>query len=390
MDQVDTATSVHNRTAEGTSPRLRGLAFFGGGSGGHLFPGLAVAERARRRFPDCRVAFYCPGRSVEKEVFADCPFEVHAMNIRPPGRLGAGWLRYSLAAARAMQEARAVLKEGFDVVLGLGGYASVPGILAARARGLPVILLEQNRVPGKVNRLLAPFASVVSSSHPGTDLRRARRVEFTGNPVRECVTEFSRLRDERVRCDLRRTLLVVGGSQGASGLNRAITAALERLRPWRDKIRWIHVAGSRERDLVARGYRESGWSATVLEFAPNLPELLSQSDLVLTRAGGTTLSEIAVLGLPAVLVPYPHHADRHQFLNAREYVDAGAGCMIEEGDLSAERLEDVIRNLLLVPDRLERMARCARELARPDAADSVVDLAVELRESCRPDFASYC
>ncbi len=376
-----------NITETATS-ELKGLAFFGGGSGGHVFPGLAVAEKARRRFPDCRIAFYCPYGSVEQEIFEDWPFEVHPMDIRPPGRSGPGWLKYSFAAARAMRVARGVLKDGFDVVIGLGGYASVPGILAARARKLPVILLEQNRVPGKVNRLLAPFASVVSSSHSETGLKRARRVEVTGNPVRERVTELGRIRVEQVRNDLRRTILVVGGSQGASGINRAVTDALETLLEWRDKIRWIHIAGSQERELVARRYAESGWSATVLEFAPNLPELLSQSDLVLTRAGGTTLSEIAVLGLPAVLIPYPHHRDRHQFVNARAYAEAGAGCVIEEGDLNAESLGDIVRNILFVRGRLDRMARCARGLARPDAADSVVDLAVELRESCQPAFAS--
>lgn len=383
------SVNVQVKSSEPTTCELKGLAFFGGGSGGHVFPGLAVAERARRRFPDCRIVFHCPLRSLEQTIFADWPYEVRPLTIRPPGRSGAGWLKYSLAVARETRGARDLLKDGFDVVIGLGGYASVPGVLAARAQKRPVILLEQNRVAGKVTRLLAPLATAVSSSYPETRLRRAKRVVVTGNPVRQRIAELGRTRFQQVRNDLRRTLLVVGGSQGASGINRAVTGALGQLRKWREKIRLIHIAGREERDLVARRYAENGWSATVLEFAPNLPELLSESDLVITRAGGTTLSEIAVLGLPAVLIPYPHHRDRHQYLNARAYAEAGAGCVIEEGELNAGSLGEVVSNILFVRGRLDRMARCAGSLGRPDAADSVVDLAVELKESCQTDSASF-
>ena len=373
-----------------TGTRLRALAFCGGGSGGHLFPGVAVAEQARRRFPDCRIVFFCPAGAIERRIFEHSPFEVSPVNIRAPGRSGAGWLRYSLAALRALRETSRVLTDDFDVVFGLGGYASVPGVLAARARRRPVILLEQNRVAGRVNRLLAPLATVVSSSYAEMRLKRSRRVVVTGNPVRRELRELAERRSGRVRNGSRLAVLVVGGSQGAAGINRAVTTALRGLEGWRGKIRFIHIAGARDREGVARAYREGGWPATVLEFAPHLPELMSECDLAVTRAGGTTMSELAVLGVPAVLVPYPYHRDRHQLLNAESYADAGAGVVLEEREVSARSLGEVIRSILFVPGRLEGMARRARGLARPEAASTVVALAVELKEQCQSAFDSSC
>ncbi len=255
---------------------LRGLAFFGGGSGGHLFPGLAVAERARERFPGCRAVFFCPFRALEQRICEQWPFEFYPVDIQAPGRSGLRWLKYPLSVARGVRRARHVLEEGIDVVFGLGGYASVPGILAARAQKRPVILLEQNRVAGRVNRLLAPLAAAVSSTYPEMRLRRSRRLVVTGNPVRRKISELARFRPAPRPNGLRQTVLVVGGSQGAAGINRAVTAAFRQFQEWRAKIRLVHITGARDREMVERAYRESGWQASVLEFETQLPELMSE------------------------------------------------------------------------------------------------------------------
>jgi UDP-N-acetylglucosamine--N-acetylmuramyl-(pentapeptide) pyrophosphoryl-undecaprenol N-acetylglucosamine transferase len=191
-------------------PRVRAFAFFGGGTGGPVFPGIAVAERALERFPGLRVVFIRTSRSVEEKAFAERTFETRTLSIRPPGGGLGGWLRYARDAACAVKEVRALLAEGFDAAFGLGGYASLPGVLAARAQGVPVILLEQNKVAGKVNRLLAPLADAVSSAFEGTAFPFGGRIELTGNPVRREVLEAARLRRSLSRAGARRTVLVVG------------------------------------------------------------------------------------------------------------------------------------------------------------------------------------
>ena len=371
---------------------LNGIAFVGGGSGGHVFPGIALAERACERFPDCRSTFFSTPRRVEDHVFAGSVFERRALPLSAPGRRAADWLRYSFAVARSTRTMRHVLRDGFDVVFGLGGYASVPGVLAARMEGLPVILLEQNRVAGRVNRMLAPLASAVSCSF-GESSCRGARWKVTGNPIRRAVLDALRAgatEGERVGgSQRRRTVLVVGGSQGSHGINRRLLSALEGLSTWRERIHWIHVTGETDRDLVETTYQDLGWSAEVCAFSSDLPQLMRKADLVISRSGGTTLSELAVLGVPAVLVPYPYHRDQHQLLNARAYADAGAAVVVDEKDLDAVHLGSLFEEIFLSPGRLRKMAESARGRGRPDAADLVLDLAVELNETCRTASVSF-
>jgi UDP-N-acetylglucosamine--N-acetylmuramyl-(pentapeptide) pyrophosphoryl-undecaprenol N-acetylglucosamine transferase len=324
---------------------------------------------------------------VEEKAFEGRGLETRTLPIRPPGGGAAGWVRYARDAARAMKDIRALLQEGFDAAFGLGGYASLPGILAARAHGVPVILLEQNRVAGKVNRLLAPFAAAVSCAFEGTAFPFGGRIEVTGNPVRREVLEAAGLRRSLSRADSRRTVLVVGGSQGASGLNRRIREALPALLDLRDGIRWIHVAGDADKEAMTEAYRTHGWQAEVFAYTPRLPDLMARSDLVVGRAGGTTVSEIAVLGLPAVLVPYPHHKYRHQLLNARALARTGGARLLDERDLGAESLRAVFAETLFAPERLAAMERGTLSAGRPGAADAVIDLPLSL-EQCRPAFAS--
>jgi len=365
---------------------LRAIAIFGGGTGGHLFPGISLAERARERFPGCRAVFFRTSRSVEDRVFHGRGLETVSLSLRPPSGGFASWIRYARDAVKVERTIRKDLARGVDAAFGLGGYASLPGILAARRLGIPVILLEQNVKAGRVNRLLAPFVDAVACSFEETELPLASRRVVTGNPLRREVLEEARMSRPRVRSG--RTVLVVGGSQGASGVNRAVRDALPELLDLREKIYWIHVAGDADKDGMSEAYRKTGFQAEVHAFTPDLPALMAQSDLVLGRAGGTTLSELAALGVPSVLVPYPHHKDEHQKRNAEVFVRSGGALLLEEAEITAESLRCVLQDVLLSPDRLASMARGARRLARTQAADAILDLAMELKSPCPPVSAS--
>ena len=369
-----------------TSTAIKALAFFGGGTGGHLFPGLAVAERARERYPDCDIVFFRTRRDVEEKVFANCGFKTELIDLSPPSGGAGALFRYSLQSLRALAAIRKALGTGYDAAIGLGGYASLPGIIAARHVGLPVVLLEQNQVPGKVNRLAAPFVDAVTCPSPEVVERLGGRREVTGNPVRGTVVRAARRRSRRFAAGVfskrLRQIVVVGGSQGAHGINKAITGALQQLFEYQGRIRWIHVAGDADKDEVEQVYREQGWEARVVSYLDDLPHELSNSDLVIARAGGTTLAELAVLGVPAILVPYPHHKDQHQLKNAETLVQAGGAMLVPEDELGADTLRTIFEEILFEPERILEMEDGALSLARPDAADEVLDLILELRETC--------
>ncbi len=369
-----------------TSTAIKALAFFGGGTGGHLFPGLAVAERARERYPDCDIVFFRTRRDVEEKVFANCGFRTEMIDLSPPSGGAGALFRYSLQSLRALAAIRKALGTGYDAAIGLGGYASLPGIIAARHVGLPVVLLEQNQVPGKVNRLAAPFVDAVTCPSPEVVERLGGRREVTGNPVRGTVVRAARRRSRRFAAGVfskrLRQIVVVGGSQGAHGINKAITGALQQLFEYQGRIRWIHVAGDADKDEVEQVYREQGWEARVVSYLDDLPHELSNSDLVIARAGGTTLAELAVLGVPAILVPYPHHKDQHQLKNAETLVQAGGAMLVPEDELGADTLRTIFEEILFEPERILEMEDGALSLARPDAADEVLDLILELRETC--------
>lgn len=386
---TDTAVLAGTRKETGSPPAaaLKALAFFGGGTGGHLFPGLAVAERARERCPDCDIVFFRTRRDVEEKVFANSGFRTELLDLSPPSGGAGAMVKYSLQSLRAIPMIRKALTRSYDAAIGLGGYASLPGIVAARHVGLPVVLLEQNQVPGKVNRFAAPFVDLVTCPSPEVvDLFRGRR-EVTGNPVRGTVVRAAGRRRRWFAAGAfstrKRKVFVVGGSQGAHGINKAIIGALEGLSEYREKIHWIHVAGDADKKEVEKAYRDQGWEAEVVDYLNDLPHLLSHSDLVITRAGGTIVAELAVLGVPAVFVPYPHHKDQHQLKNAEALERAGGAILVPEEELGADVLRTIVEEILFEPGRLLEMEDRALSLGRPDAADAVLDLILELKETCQ-------
>jgi UDP-N-acetylglucosamine--N-acetylmuramyl-(pentapeptide) pyrophosphoryl-undecaprenol N-acetylglucosamine transferase len=254
---------------------------------------------------------------------------------------------------------------------------------------VPVILLEQNRAAGRANRLLAPFVDAVASSFAGLSFPGARRVEVTGNPVRRAVLAAAACRRDGAgaRGVVKRRILVMGGSQGATAINRAVREALPALAEFRDGIEWSHIAGDADKEGMMAAYRTHGWDAEVVSYSDDLPGRMAACDAVLGRAGGTTLAELAVIGTPAVLVPYPHHRDRHQWLNAESFAREGAARLLPEAELGAASLGRLCGEVVSGSEDLALLGRRAQALARPDAADRVIDLALGI--ACRSLSGSF-
>jgi UDP-N-acetylglucosamine--N-acetylmuramyl-(pentapeptide) pyrophosphoryl-undecaprenol N-acetylglucosamine transferase len=341
----------------------------GGGTGGHLFPGLAVAERVATEH-DSAVLFVGSSSGIEARVVPRTRFEFRPIPIH--GLRGRGWsgawqLAWQLptAVARAW---RIVGEFGAQVVLGVGGYASFPVVVAGWLRGVPVVLLEQNARPGLANRALGRLAR-----HICTTFDEARsgfpagKVVRTGNPVRALAVAEAAPRDGFA-------LLVFGGSQGARRINDAMCAAAGTLRGRIPGLRVVHQTGVSDLERVRQAYSEAGLTAEVHSFIDDMGAAYGQADLVVCRAGATTVAELTALGKAAILVPYPFAADDHQRANAAVLADHGAGVLILDAELSGERLAETVVGLASDRRQLAEMEKAARSLAVPDAVERVVQV----------------
>jgi len=347
----------------------------GGGTGGHIYPGVAIADAIEHRAPDTQVYFAGRRGSIEERVVSQYgrPFlTVPSMglargldlrNLVMPFVVAAGYLKafFCLLARRP------------DAAVGTGGFISVPPILAAATLGVPVVLQEQNSYPGLATRILSRWARSVHISFDETEahLPRARRVEMTGNPVR---AELKELRRDEARKALGLSpdapvLLAIGGSGGAHRINEAITSALPELRTM--GVELIAQTGADDIDAVREAVRVSGIPGTVGSFFDEVGPIFAACDLIVSRAGATALAEIALVGRPSILVPYPHATEGHQMKNARAMERAGAAVVIPDQELDGETLAKNVRELLNDRVQLAAMADAAGALARPDAADRV-------------------
>ena len=348
-----------------------------GGTGGHVFPALAVAEELRGRgcslswlgTPDSFEARLVPQHGIELDTIA-------AHRLRGQGALARLLAPWHLL--RAMVQAAGVLRRRRpQVVLGMGGFVAGPGGLVSRLLGIPLVIHEQNTVPGLTNRWLARLANRVLEAFPGT-FPEGPRVHACGNPVRRAIAALPPPR-ERIATDpaapLR--LLVMGGSLGAQALNETLPQALALL-PEAARPRVLHQTGRGKLESTRADYRRLGVSAELAEFIPDVPAALMRSDLVICRAGALTIAELAAAGLGAVLVPYPHAVDDHQTRNARYLADAGAAVLLPQPELSPERLAELLQDLGGDRARLLAMAERARAHARPDAAACVAEQLLEV------------
>ena len=351
--------------------------FAGGGTGGHLFPGIAVAEELLHCRPAARAVFVGSHRQVERRIVCEAGFEHFALPVESTALLKRNPLRFAWNNWRACRSAGRLLDDLRPrAVVGLGGFASVPVVRAAAKVGVRSVLLEQNAIPGRATRFLARRASSVCLSFAGSAEHLPRSIDsvLTGNPVRAEIANL--FHDSEGRTEGRHaTILVLGGSQGARAVNDAALAAFFALKEplVSGGVQLVHQTGADDVERVREQYREVGLDATVAPFFHNMPQLYRRASLVVSRAGATTLAEIACARLPSILIPFPNSVRGHQRHNALAFTHSGAAELIDQGNQCDSRLAEVVERLLRSPADLDAMSAAAAALALPDAVSAVVD-----------------
>ncbi len=354
----------------------------GGGTGGHLYPGIAVAQELRRRDPDAHIVFAGTTRGIESHVVPQAGFVLEVIR-------SAGLKRQTLLARirglmllplSALDAWRVIWRHSPDLVIGLGGYSSGPLVLIAALRCIPTLVLEQNAVPGLTNRILSNVVKAAAVTYE-TALPYFKEKGFiSGNPVRpqffksgsSCETDRTQGRERRSR------LLVLGGSQGAHAINTAMADAAVALAASPQLFSITHQAGEQDLEMVRSAYKRVGLEARVEAFLDTVYEEMGEADLVICRAGATTLAELTASGRPAILVPLPSAADGHQWENAEVLTRACAADRLDQVDLSGQELARHVIALVSDESRRARMASSVRRLARPNAARVIVDCALKL------------
>jgi UDP-N-acetylglucosamine--N-acetylmuramyl-(pentapeptide) pyrophosphoryl-undecaprenol N-acetylglucosamine transferase len=359
----------------GTTARILMAA---GGTGGHIFPALAVATELRARSERAggdairyAIEFIGTRRQLESKLIPAAGFPLRV--IEAAGLKGIGGvrkLRNLLLLPYSVVEAAAILREFQPhVVVGVGGYLAGPVMLEAALRDIPTVLIEPNARPGFTNRVLAPVVRAAAVGFEETARSYGEKAHLTGHPVRRAFFEIPPKAHKPPF-----TVLVVGGSQGSRAINQAVAASLPLIASDTEHIRIVHQTGERDYNEVRKAYHERGFRAEIRAFIEDMPGALAEVDLVVSRAGATAVAELAAAGRAALLIPFPAATDQHQMENARVLERAGAARVLVQSELTPERLVTETRELLAAPETLGGMEACARRLARPDAAARIADL----------------
>jgi UDP-N-acetylglucosamine--N-acetylmuramyl-(pentapeptide) pyrophosphoryl-undecaprenol N-acetylglucosamine transferase len=352
----------------------------GGGTGGHLFPGIALAEEVVTRHPANEVVFVGTEKGLEARVVPKEGYPLELVKVQ--GLKGKGlWglIKGLIALPLAfLASFRILSRHKPDVVVGVGGYASGPVVLAAWMMGIPTAIQEQNALPGLTNKVLGRIVKVVFTSfEEARNHFPEAKVQMIGNPIRK------KLMDNYLRSSAAHekfSVLIFGGSLGARGLNNRVLDALDSLGDVKDQLSIVHQTGKLDLENVTKGYADKGFAdvASVVEFIDDMSSAYARADLVICRAGATSLAELTVCKKPSILVPFPHATDNHQEVNARALVDAGAAVMFRESELTGPKLAETLRGLMADPAKLKQMAKKAGILGRPAAAKELADVCVDL------------
>src|SRR2546425_733621 len=352
-----------------------------GGTGGHIYPGIAVAKEIIRRAPESEVRFVGTERGLESKLVPQAGFELSIIdsaglkNVRPIARA-----RALIVIPKSFLTARGLIRRFRpNIAIGAGGYVSGPVVLAAALMNVPTLVMESNALPGWTNRRLARFVDKAAVSFEAALPYFRGKGVVTGNPVRR---EFFEI-PARQRASREFSILVFGGSQGAKAINEAVIAALPLMEGLRDVLRITHQTGEADFESVRAAYVNAGWAGNgnVRRYIDDMVASFADADLVICRGGATTTAELIAAGKAALMVPFPFAADDHQRKNAEALANAGAARMILQQDLSGERLAHEIATLARDPGRITAMEQAARRLARGDAAAAVVDMIEELVSS---------
>lgn len=355
-----------------------------GGTGGHLFPGLAVAEVLRARGHD--VLLFVSEKQVDERALLGHPdlARVKLPSIGLPSPLSPAMVTFLLRLRDSLRRCGKNFDDSPpDAVLGMGGFTSIAPLIAAWRRGIPAYLHESNAIPGKANRLAARFCRAVLLGFGECAPHFGQRVtRVTGTPIRGALVSGVLTREQaaaKLGLDpAKLTLLVMGGSQGAAGINAMMSQAARHLAG--TGIQVVHLAGSRDAETVRSAYEDAGITAVVLDFCDHMQEIYPVADAVVSRSGAASLGEIAWFALPSLLVPFPHAAEDHQTLNAAIFERAGAAMVRPESGTSPETFAAVLRSMLESPETLARMSEAAGSLAPREAAEKVAAIMTESKE----------
>lgn len=338
-----------------------------------------MAEAFKDREPGNEILFVGSRRGLEASIVAREGYALKTIEVaNVKGKPVWGKLRSLMAVPKSLLQSGSLLRSFKpDIVLGVGGYASGPVVLTAWAMGYHTVIHEQNIFPGLSNRILGRFVDRIFISFADSSRHFSRgKTLLTGNPVRGMIRSPGFLQDRKPGAKF--TLFIFGGSQGAHHLNQAVEEALIYLREWKERLHIIHQTGEKDYREVQEAYRREEFTAEVYPFIHAMDRAYALADLVLCRAGATTLFELMTTGLPAILVPYPYAANDHQTLNAKTMVDAGAAVLVANGDLTGVHLSRILKELIEDPPRLKKMGERAAALAQPDAAQKIITLCYEM------------
>jgi UDP-N-acetylglucosamine--N-acetylmuramyl-(pentapeptide) pyrophosphoryl-undecaprenol N-acetylglucosamine transferase len=355
----------------GTQARAMKLLIAGGGTGGHVFPALAIAEEWLARGKQREVVLVGTERGIEMKLVPQAGLPLETLRVAGlKGKGGATLVRNLVMLGPAMRDALRVLRKHKPVAaVGVGGYAAGPMMLATWFGGIPNVIFEPNAEPGLTNKLLARISKRIATGYEISRRAWKKKAVVTGCPVRP---EFFSIVPRRFEKPFR--LLVTGGSQGALPINRTFVDAMDQLATRKNDLSIVHQTGERDYNAVRTAYARREINAQVVPFLTNMAERFAWADVIVCRAGAITAAEIAAAGRAAIFIPFGAATDSHQLRNAQEMTSAGAGRLIVENELTAERLTNEIFSLIGQPEQMEKQSSAARSLARPNATRDIVNL----------------
>jgi UDP-N-acetylglucosamine--N-acetylmuramyl-(pentapeptide) pyrophosphoryl-undecaprenol N-acetylglucosamine transferase len=351
------------------------LLIAGGGTGGHVFPALAIAREWKSRGKERDVVLVGTQRGIEMKLVPQAGLPLETLRVAGlKGKGGATLLKNLTMLGPGLVDAFRVLRKHKPIAaFGVGGYAAGPMLLATWLSGVPNVIFEPNAEPGFTNRVLARISRRIASGYDVSARAWGKKAVVTGCPVR---TEFFSIAPSSPQKPFR--LLITGGSQGALAINRTVVDAMDRLAARKNELAIVHQTGERDYNAVRTAYARREYPAEVVPFLTNMAERFAWADVIVCRAGAITAAEIAVSGRAAIFIPFGHATDSHQLRNAQEMARAGAGRVIPEPELTPESLCSEIFSLLDQPGEIERQSCAARGLARPNAARDIVDMIEEV------------
>lgn len=373
-----------------SQPRTIFLA--GGGTGGHLYPGIAVAEALRAQSPDIKPIFLCTQREIDRTILTPTGFEFLPQPIVPPLRSIGGLLKFWTSWRETKDLVKRAFREHQPVaVLGLGGYAAGVAVKYAAQKNLPTAIINPDVIPGKANQYLLRYARAMCCQFDATRQHvspaHQSKIQVTGCPIRSDITQLPPRDQAMARLGLTRrvmTLVVTGASQGALTVNEAVLGSVSALNLQGWQI--LHLSGKEHAESVRASYRELGIDAAVIDFTPAMADVWAVADLAVSRAGASSCAELTVCGVPSILMPYPYHKDQQQTLNARVLEQAGAAVLMEDvkdKKRNTERLLPILQSLLYDAPKRAAMSQAARSLGKPDAASAVASVITQMLSSGR-------